>query len=132
MSRTDRLEPGQAERLRLERDRHWRKTLRRELTVQKRMSIDRQPMPEQDPRVRIKNFREVNLGYTLELARAEARRCLDCGQPGCVAGCPVAIDIPTFIKYIEAGELEKALEKIRETNGLPAICGRVCPPGSTV
>lgn len=127
MSGTDRLEPGQAERLLGEREKDWRKALRRELSVQKRMAMDRQPMPEQEPRVRIHNFKEVNLGYTLELARAEARRCLDCGQPGCVAGCPVAIDIPTFIKYIEAGELEKALEKIRQTNGLPAICGRVCP-----
>jgi len=127
MSGQDRLEPGQAERLRKEREKDWRKALRRELSLQKRLSIDRQPMPEQESGVRIKNFREVNLGYTQELARAEASRCLDCGQPGCVAGCPVAIDIPTFIKYIEAGELEKALEKIRETNGLPAICGRVCP-----
>lgn len=127
MSRTDRLEPGQAERLLREREKDWRKALRRELPIQKRMAIERQPMPEQEPGVRVRNFKEVNLGYTLELARVEARRCLDCGQPGCVAGCPVAIDIPTFIKYIEAGELEKALEKIRETNGLPAICGRVCP-----
>ncbi len=127
MSRTDRLEPGQADRLLREREKDWRKALRRELSIQKRLAIERQPMPEQEPRVRIRNFKEVNLGYTLELARAEARRCLDCGQPGCVAGCPVAIDIPTFIKYIEAGELEKALEKIRQTNGLPAICGRVCP-----
>lgn len=127
MSRRDGLELGQAERLLREREKEWRKVLRRELSVQKRMAIERQPMPEQEPRVRIKNFKEVNLGYTLEQARAEARRCLDCGQPGCVAGCPVAIDIPTFIKYIEAGELERALEKVRETNGLPAICGRVCP-----
>lgn len=127
MSRPDRLEPGQAERLRAERERDWRKALRRDMSVQKRMAIARQPMPEQEPRVRVKNFKEVNLGYTFDLARAEARRCLDCGQPGCVAGCPVAIDIPTFIKYIEAGEPEKALETIRRTNGLPAICGRVCP-----
>ena len=127
MSGKDRLEPGQAERLRQEREKDWRKALRREISVQTRLTTPRHKMPEQPVEARVGNFLEVNLGYTLELARAEARRCLDCGQPGCVAGCPVAIDIPTFIKYIEAGELDRALEKIHETNGLPAICGRVCP-----
>jgi len=127
MSQSIKLEPQQAERLRKEREQPWRQALRREISVQKRLTITRQVMPQQEPEVRIKNFKEVNLGYTLELARAEAQRCLDCGNPGCIAGCPVAIDIPTFIKYLEVGELEKALEKIRETNGLPAICGRVCP-----
>lgn len=127
MSGIEKLEPGLAARLLRERGAAWRKALRREISVQKRLALERHPMPEQEPEKRIKNFREVNLGYTPELAAAEARRCLDCGNPGCVAGCPVAIDIPTFIKYVEAGELEKALEKIRETNSLPAICGRVCP-----
>ncbi|HEK85231.1 MAG TPA: NADPH-dependent glutamate synthase [Candidatus Aminicenantes bacterium] len=124
---TDFLEAEVKEKLREEREKDWRKALRRSISVQKRLEIPRQPMPAQPPAKRIKNFQEVNLGYTLKMAQEEARRCLDCGQPECVAGCPVAIDIPTFIKYIEVGELEKALSKIRETNGLPAICGRVCP-----
>jgi len=127
MSKLERLEPELAQRLIQEREKDWRKALRRNLSVQQRLAIPRHKMPEQPVSQRIKNFLEVNLGYTLELARAEAQRCLDCGQPGCVAGCPVAIDIPTFIKHIEAGELDRALLKIRETNGLPAICGRVCP-----
>ena len=127
MSKLERLEPELAQRLIQEREKDWRKALRRDLSVQQRLAIPRHKMPEQPVSQRIKNFLEVNLGYTLELARAEAQRCLDCGQPGCVAGCPVAIDIPTFIKHIEAGELDRALLKIRETNGLPAICGRVCP-----
>jgi glutamate synthase (NADPH/NADH) small chain len=127
MGKIELLEPGLRERLSREREKSWRQKLRREISVQERLLIPRHKMPEQPPAQRIRNFLEVNLGYSLEIAKEEARRCLDCGNPGCVAGCPVAIDIPTFIKYIEAGELEKALEKIRETNGLPAICGRVCP-----
>jgi len=127
MGKIELLEPGLAERLSREREKSWRRKLRREISVQQRLLIPRQRMPEQPPAQRIRNFLEVNLGYSLETAKKEAQRCLDCGYPGCVAGCPVAIDIPTFIKYIEAGELERALEKIRETNGLPAICGRVCP-----
>ncbi len=127
MTKLDCLEPGLADRLAREREKDWRKALRRELSVQQRLALPRQKMPEQPASERIRNFQEVNLGYTPEMARAEARRCLDCGQPGCVFGCPVAIDIPTFIKYVEAGEFEPALGKIRQTNGLPAICGRVCP-----
>ncbi len=127
MNKGQKIEPGLVARWQEEREKEWRKALRRQLSVQKRLSIERQPMPEQPPEERIKNFREVNFGYSFELAVTEARRCLDCGNPGCVSGCPVAIDIPTFIKYIEVGDLEKALEKIRETNSLPAICGRVCP-----
>jgi glutamate synthase (NADPH/NADH) small chain len=127
MKKDELIEPGLKERLSSEREKGWRKALRQSISVQKRLSLPRQPMPAQPPAQRIKNFSEVNLGYTLKMAQEEARRCLDCGYPACVAGCPVAIDIPSFIKYIEAGELEKALNKIRETNGLPAICGRVCP-----
>lgn len=127
MKKTELFESGLAERLSREREKDWRKNLRREISAQKRLTIPRHKMPEQPPAQRIRNFLEVNLGYSLEMAKEEAKRCLDCGNPGCVAGCPVAIDIPTFIKYIEAGELDKALDKIRETNGLPAICGRVCP-----
>lgn len=127
MKKTELFESGLAERLSREREKDWRKNLRREISAQKRLTIPRHKMPEQPSAQRIRNFLEVNLGYSLEMAKEEAKRCLDCGNPGCVAGCPVAIDIPTFIKYIEAGELDKALDKIRETNGLPAICGRVCP-----
>jgi len=127
MGKIELFEPGLAERLFTEREKPWRQKLRQEMSVQQRLKIPRHKMPEQPPQQRIRNFLEVNLGYSLEMAKKEAQRCLDCGNPGCVAGCPVAIDIPTFIKYIEAGELEKALDKIRQTNGLPAICGRVCP-----
>jgi len=84
-------------------------------------------MPEQDPKVRAKNFAEVTLGYTAELAQAEAQRCLQCKTAPCRKGCPVEIDIPAFIKYIKEGDLDASIAKINEANGLPAICGRVCP-----
>jgi glutamate synthase (NADPH/NADH) small chain len=84
-------------------------------------------MREQDPKVRRYNFDEVTLGYTLEEAIQEANRCLQCKKPMCVEGCPVNIQIPRFIKAISEGDVEKALNVIRETNNLPAICGRVCP-----
>lgn len=85
------------------------------------------PMPEQDPLVRNKNFREVALGYTPEMAQEEATRCLQCKHKPCVSGCPVNVQIPEFIQCIADGDFAKAYEKIRETNALPAICGRVCP-----
>ncbi len=85
------------------------------------------PMKTQDPKERVKNFNEVALGLTEEEAIREAKRCLKCKKAACVNGCPVEIDIPTFIQYAAKGEFEKALEKIREKNSLPAICGRVCP-----
>jgi glutamate synthase (NADPH/NADH) small chain len=87
----------------------------------------RQPMPHQDPKERIKNFNEVALGYSTEQAVAEAKRCIQCKKPLCIGGCPVEIDIPAFIKYIAEGKFDKAAEKLKETNNLPAICGRVCP-----
>lgn len=87
----------------------------------------RVPMAEQAPRRRVKNFDEVPLGYTPEQARAEARRCLQCKKPICVSGCPVGVDIPGFIKLIAEGDFAGAARKIKETNVLPAICGRVCP-----
>lgn len=87
----------------------------------------RQPMPEQDPKKRIKNFEEVALGYTEEQAIAEAKRCIQCKNPTCKAGCPVEIDIPAFINLIANGKFDKANKKLKETNNLPAICGRVCP-----
>jgi len=84
-------------------------------------------MPEQAPGVRVKNFSEVALGYTPELAKAEAARCLNCKKPQCRKGCPVEIDIPGFIARIVANDLDGAYKVIRETNSLPAVCGRVCP-----
>lgn len=87
-------------------------------------------MPEQDPRRRRHNFEEVPRGYSGEAARLEASRCLQCKKPGCVAGCPVNIDIPAFIALIAQGHFVEALEKLKEQNALPAVCGRVCPQES--
>jgi len=85
------------------------------------------PMPEQPVERRIRNFDEVPLGYTPEMAMEEASRCLQCPKPACVEGCPVRVNIPAFIAAIRRGEFEKAIGIIKETNSLPAICGRVCP-----
>ncbi len=92
-----------------------------------RLKIPRQVMPEQNPKERIKNFNEVPYGYTPELAIAEAQRCLQCKNAPCVKGCPVEVNIPQFIKLIREGKFIEAARKIKETNSLPAICGRVCP-----
>lgn len=94
------------------------------------MSPDKVKMPEQQPDIRNKNFLEVALGYTPEMAQEEAKRCLQCKNKPCVAGCPVNVKIPEFIQHVANGEFEKAYEKITETNSLPAICGRVCPQES--
>ena len=91
------------------------------------MSMKKHPMPEQAPDVRNKNFSEVALGYTAEDAVAEAKRCLQCKKPLCVAGCPVNVKIPEFIALVAEGKFEEAYRKIRETSSLPAVCGRVCP-----
>lgn len=88
------------------------------------------PVREQDPKVRATNFEEVCLGYNQEEAMEEAVRCLNCKNAKCVAGCPVAIDIPGFIKKVEAGEIEEAAKIIAESSALPAVCGRVCPQES--
>jgi glutamate synthase (NADPH/NADH) small chain len=93
----------------------------------KKEKIPRQPMPEQEPHVRKRNFEEVPFGLTAELAMKEAERCLQCKRPSCIEGCPVAIDIPGFIKLIQEGEFTKSIRKIWERNSLPAVCGRVCP-----
>ncbi|KUK26277.1 MAG: Glutamate synthase (NADPH), homotetrameric [Acetothermia bacterium 64_32] len=85
------------------------------------------PMREQDPRARIHNFDEVPLGYTPEEAMEEAKRCLQCKNAPCVGGCPVGIDIPGFIAHIAKGDFRAAIRLIKESNNLPAICGRVCP-----
>lgn len=90
-------------------------------------STTKQPMPVQDPAIRITNFQEVALGYTREQAIDEARRCLDCKHKPCVAGCPVEIDIPVFINHIIEGDMKRAFETIFEASSLPAVCGRVCP-----
>lgn len=91
------------------------------------MSPKKVKMPEQDPLKRNSNFNEVALGYTEEMAIEEAQRCLQCKTKPCVAGCPVNVHIPEFIKLVAEGKFEEAYHKIRETNTLPAICGRVCP-----
>ncbi len=91
------------------------------------MSLEKNKMPHQDPNVRNKNFEEVALGYTLEQAKDEAERCLQCKHKPCVGGCPVAIDIPEFIKKIKEEDLEGAYEIINRSSSLPAVCGRVCP-----
>lgn len=91
------------------------------------MSLWKVPMPEQDPNVRNKNFSEVSLGYTKEMAMEEATRCLNCKNKPCVAGCPVNVRIPEFITKVASGELEEAYDIIKTTNCLPAVCGRVCP-----
>jgi glutamate synthase (NADPH/NADH) small chain len=87
----------------------------------------REPMPKQDPKLRVQNFEEVALGYTRDQAMREASRCLDCKKSPCIAGCPVDIDIPAFVKLIRNGDFIGAIHKIKERNCLPAICGRVCP-----
>ena len=91
------------------------------------LDLNRVPMPEQDPLVRARNFAEVPLGYSPEQARAEAGRCLQCKKPGCMAGCPVGIDIPAFLKLAAEGRFTDAARKIKEASSLPAVCGRVCP-----
>jgi len=87
-------------------------------------------MPEQKPEERVRNFDEVPLGYAPEQAMAEASRCLDCKKPRCIEGCPVAVDIPGFIRLTREGQFAEAARKIMETNVLPAVCGRVCPQES--
>jgi glutamate synthase (NADPH/NADH) small chain len=93
----------------------------------KKTQFPRQKMPEQEPRVRAKNFDEVPLGLSEELAKLEASRCLQCKKPTCVQGCPVSIDIPGFIELIHRGDYRGAAKKLKEMNSLPAVCGRVCP-----
>ncbi|HBT47184.1 MAG TPA: glutamate synthase (NADPH), homotetrameric [Peptococcaceae bacterium] len=91
------------------------------------VSTRKTPMPSQPPGERIRNFSEVALGYTEEMARQEAERCLQCKKAPCRQGCPVEIDIPAFIGRIKEGDFAGAIEKVKEKNNLPAICGRVCP-----
>ena len=88
------------------------------------------PMPEQAPDVRNKNFEEVTLGYTAEMAVEEAQRCLNCKNHPCVDGCPVNVRIPEFIQKIVEKDYEGAYQVIHQTSSLPAVCGRVCPQES--
>ena len=91
------------------------------------MTLTKVPMPEQDPQIRARNFKEVTLGYTAEMAIEEANRCLGCKNPKCVEGCPVNVRIPEFIKKVQEGDFKAAYEIITSTNALPALSGRVCP-----
>lgn len=95
-----------------------------------KLKIPRQDMPEQDQKLRVHNFQEVPYGYTSELALLEAGRCLQCKKPLCVLGCPVNIDIPSFIALVAEEKFDAAAKKIKERNVLPAVCGRVCPQES--
>jgi glutamate synthase (NADPH) small chain len=97
------------------------------LTLKERMKVPRQHMPEQAAELRVRNFQEVNLGYSEELAKREALRCLECAKPVCVDTCPVGVKVKEFVKLIVAGDFLAAAAKIREDNVLPAITGRVCP-----
>jgi len=111
-----------------DRDAPWRKELRSALKPKQRMAITRVVMPELDPTYRASSrTEEVNRGLTKEMAMTEAKRCLDCAKPTCVEGCPVNINIPSFIKNIERGQFIAAAKVLKNTSALPAVCGRVCP-----
>lgn len=111
-----------------DRNAEWRKTLRDAMKPRERKSISRVQMPELDPTYRATTrTEEVNLGLTKEMAMTEAKRCLDCAKPTCVEGCPVNINIPSFIKNIERGQFLAAAKVLKNTSALPAVCGRVCP-----
>ena len=92
-----------------------------------KLNLNRVPMPRQDPKLRGKNFNEVALGYSLEQAKEEASRCIQCPKRSCVEGCPVEIDIPGFFKAIREGNMPEAVRILKDKNALPGICGRVCP-----
>ena len=116
-----------AEELKIQRNEEWRVNLRKQLKAKERTDIERIDMPENDPDERIKSHIEVNKGLSEDLAVKEAQRCVDCVNPTCIDGCPVEINIPKFIKYVEARDFENAVKTLKETNSLPAVCGRVCP-----
>ena len=111
-----------------DRNAEWRKELRAAMKPAERKAIERVQMPELDPEYRATTrTEEVNKGLTKEMAVREAHRCLDCGKPACVEGCPVNINIPSFIKNIERGQFLAAAKVLKITSALPAVCGRVCP-----
>lgn len=112
----------------IDRDAQWRKDLRTTMKPKDRTKIERVQMPELDPVYRATTrTEEVNKGLTKEMALTEAKRCLDCAKPTCVEGCPVNINIPSFIKNIERGQFLAAAKVLKNTSALPAVCGRVCP-----
>ena len=113
--------------LKQQRDLEWRADLRKQIAAKERTSKERVSMPEQDALIRSTNSLEVNLGLTEKMAIGEAQRCLDCVTPTCVEGCPVGINIPEFIKCIEKSDFLGAAKVLKQTNALPAVCGRVCP-----
>ncbi len=116
------------EEIKAQRSEPWREALRKNKTAKERGQIERVAMNELAPEYRVTTFtEEVQQGLTAEQARLEAQRCLDCVDPSCMKGCPVGINIPTFIKHIEAGEFVEAARTIKKTSSLPAVCGRVCP-----
>ena len=111
-----------------DRNAPWRKELQASMKPKDRTQIERVIMPELDPVYRATTrTEEVNIGLTKEMAMTEAKRCLDCGKPSCVEGCPVNINIPSFIKNIERGDILAAAKVLKQTSALPAVCGRVCP-----
>lgn len=111
-----------------DRNAEWRTALRAGMKAKERTAIERCVMPELDPEYRARSLREeVSKGFTVEMALKESQRCLDCPNPACVEGCPVGINIPSFIKNIERGEFGKALKVLRMNSSLSAVCGRVCP-----
>lgn len=111
-----------------DRNAPWREELRKSMKAKERTAIKRVVMPELDPVYRATTrLEEVNKGLTVEQALVEAKRCLDCPKPQCVEGCPVNINIPSFVKNIERGEFLKAAQVLKQTSALPAVCGRVCP-----
>ena len=112
----------------IDRDADWRVALRKSMKPKERTQIERVKMPELDPVYRATTrTEEVNIGLTPEMALTEAKRCLDCAKPTCVEGCPVNINIPSFVKNIERGEFLAAAKVLKNTSALPAVCGRVCP-----
>ncbi len=110
-----------------QRNEAWREALRQSMKPKERMAIGRVKMNELDGDYRSHSYEEVNQGLTKEQAMLEAKRCLDCPNPSCMTGCPVGIDIPSFIKNIERGEILEAAKVLKRTSALPAVCGRVCP-----
>ncbi len=115
------------EALKKDRAQEWRENLRKSIPAKERTQVERVKMPENEPLKRNKNFNEVNKGLSEEQAIIEAKRCLDCPTPTCISGCPVNIDIPGFIKQIEKGDFLESAKVLKDTNALPAVCGRVCP-----
>ncbi len=127
MAISNKIKMTESDYLKEQREEGWRVNLRGQLKAKERTSIERAKMPEAEPNERNKSHIEVNKGLTDEQAVIEAKRCLDCVSPTCILGCPVGINIPKFIKYIEAQDFCNAVKTLKEANSFPAICGRVCP-----